>query len=276
MKPNAGAHSHGGPGGGSHNHGVWTKSFASAIRGSGESETEPKAPFSTKRNEFIPNFQLQNVKNTTKLKKEKLNEQHTYQIESINSLQEVLTQLESMINEQTNSEEYMKTKAALEEKLREREEKKSRLVAEMDRIEMECRVAEMNCEINDDSFDIFNQIEAERRKGYQEYIESPDNDSGITEDEDYSNTTPEPSRTPTMFNVNASEFKPSPKRASENYCLSAYKGDSSNTGSQPTVTYHQPGYMILPVRTAAALSPVSNNLMVMNHHNLYISKNQNF
>ena len=35
------------------------------------------------------------------LKKEKLNEQHTYQIESINSLQEVLTQLESMINEQT-------------------------------------------------------------------------------------------------------------------------------------------------------------------------------
>merc|ERR1712109_201178 len=138
----------------------------------------------------------------------------------------------------------------------------------MDRIEMECRVAEMNCEINDDSFDIFNQIEAERRKGYQEYIESPDNDSGITEDEDYSNTTPEPSRTPTMFNVNASEFKPSPKRNSGSPALSTNENGltkletspSNNTSStsptstttttSPTVTYHQPGYMILPVRTA--------------------------
>merc|ERR1711990_726492 len=172
---------------------------------------------------------------------------------------------------------------------------------------------------NLDSLDIFNQIEQERRKGYLDvtgsggpgnlnepevhphrHTVSPDNDSGITEDEDYSNsntysnTTPEPARTPTMFNVNASEFKPSPKRnsgspaqnISTNEISALTKLDTSpsnNTSStspttSPTVTYHQPGYMILPVRTATqALSTVPNNLVVMRTPQpLYIPNNQKF
>ena len=76
----------------------------------------------------------------------------------------------------------------------------------MERVE---RVQELNNEINDDLDDIFSQIEIERQKGFQEYIErcSPDNSITGSEEEYHSNTTPEPSRTPTQFNVNASEFK---------------------------------------------------------------------
>ena len=93
----------------------------------------------------------------------------------------------------------------------ERREKKSRLLHEIRELEQLERVQELNNEINDDSDDIFNQIEIERRKGYQEYIErlTPDSNQSYSEDDEQniSNTTPEPARTPTMFNVNASEFK---------------------------------------------------------------------
>lgn len=83
-----------------------------------------------------------------------------------------------------------------------------------------CRVQhlkELNEEINDESDDIFNQIERERTKAFEEYEDQRREDienskrspiSSLTsEDSHPSNTTPEPSRTPTMFNVNASEFK---------------------------------------------------------------------
>ena len=105
----------------------------------------------------------------------------------------------------------MKTRDALQMNMAERREKKSRLLHEIRELEQLERVQELNNEINDDSDDIFNQIEIERRKGYQEYIErlTPDSNQSYSEDDEQniSNTTPEPARTPTMFNVNASEFK---------------------------------------------------------------------
>ena len=105
----------------------------------------------------------------------------------------------------------MKTREALQMNMAERREKKSRLLHEIRELEQLERVQELNNEINDDSDDIFNQIEIERRKGYQEYIErlTPDSNQSYSEDDEQniSNTTPEPARTPTMFNVNASEFK---------------------------------------------------------------------
>jgi hypothetical protein len=84
---------------------------------------------------------------------------------------------------------------------------------------------ELTEEINDDSDDLFNLIELERVKNAEEYEQqlrqeqnkspsaSSTSSSSENESDRPSNTTPEPSRTPTMFNVNASEFKVSRKTA---------------------------------------------------------------
>ena len=97
----------------------------------------------------------------------------------------------------------------MKQKLDERVQKKIQLQHEISDVEKLERVQELNNEINDDLDDIFSQIEIERQKGFQEYIErlSPDNSITGSEEEYHSNTTPEPARTPTQFNVNASEFK---------------------------------------------------------------------
>lgn len=47
--------------------------------------------------------------------------------------------------------------------------------------------------------------------------------------------------------------------SNSNYCLSAYKVDSS---SNQKVTYHQPGYLLYPV-VSRPLSTVTNNLVVL-------------
>jgi len=306
---------------------VWqTKSFASAIRGAaasgpppglgGPSPTGglsnhlhsvqgqvqvggPKGPteiMNLTHNHFQQKLSQANISSHLK----HLNDQHQVQVDKINEIMTLLKQLENMINDQTNTEDYMKTREALQMNMAERREKKSRLLHEIRELEQLERVQELNNEINDDSDDIFNQIEIERRKGYQEYIErlTPDSNQSYSEDDEQniSNTTPEPARTPTMFNVNASEFKPSPKRNSGSPALSTNENGltkletspSNNTSStsptstttttSPTVTYHQPGYMILPVRTATqALSTVPNNLVVMRTPQpLYIPNNQKF
>ena len=108
-----------------------------------------------------------------------------------------------------NTEDYRKTRDALKQKLDERAAKRLQLQRDINELERVERVQELNNEINDDLDDIFSQIEIERQKGFQEYIErlSPDNSINGSEEEYHSNTTPEPSRTPTQFNVNASEFK---------------------------------------------------------------------
>lgn len=291
---------------------VWqTKSFASAIRGAangpppglGQPQTLKQNTMATTFDQCVKMAQNSNLfqqklnQKTISSHLKNLNDQHQVQVEKINEIMTLLQQLENMINDQTNTEDYLKTREALQINMAERREKKTRLQMEIREMEQLERVQELNDEINDDSDDIFNQIEIERRKGYQEYIErlTPDSNQSYSEDDEQniSNTTPEPARTPTMFNVNASEFKPSPKRNSaspahnsstnENL-LSGFKkvepsnSKPSNTSSSPTVTYHQPGYMILPVRTAAtALSTVPNNLMVMRTPQpLYIPNNQKF
>lgn len=295
---------------------VWqTKSFASAIRGAAASgpppglgpspnglpnlhsvqqQPKPTEILNLTHNHFQQKLSQANISSHLK----HLNDQHQIQVDKINEIMTLLKQLENMINDQTNTEDYMKTREALQMNMAERREKKSRLLHEIRELEQLERVQELNNEINDDSDDIFNQIEIERRKGYQEYIErlTPDSNQSYSEDDEQniSNTTPEPARTPTMFNVNASEFKPSPKRnsgspaqnISTNEISALTKLDTSpsnNTSStspttSPTVTYHQPGYMILPVRTATqALSTVPNNLVVMRTPQpLYIPNNQKF
>ena len=112
-----------------------------------------------------------------------------------------------------NTEDYRKTRDALKQKLDERAAKRLQLQRDINELERVERVQELNNEINGDLDDIFSQIEIERQKGFQEYIErlSPDNSINGSEEEYHSNTTPEPSRTPTQFNVNASEFKVRPK-----------------------------------------------------------------
>merc|ERR1712046_481694 len=225
---------------------VWqTKSFASAIRGAaasgpppglgGPSPTGglsnhihsvqgqvqvggPKGPteiMNLTHNHFQQKLSQANISSHLK----HLNDQHQVQVDKINEIMTLLKQLENMINDQTNTEDYMKTREALQMNMAERREKKSRLLHEIRELEQLERVQELNNEINDDSDDIFNQIEIERRKGYEENI---------------SNTTPEPARTPTMFNVNASEFKPSPKRNSGSPALSTNENGLTKLETSPS------------------------------------------
>jgi len=254
----------------SQNH-VWSgKSFASAIRGDQADENikssrSASMPCSMPLPKFTQKFGTPSSEDISAHRKH-LQEQYNIQCAQISDIEDVLSQLKSMINEQTNTEDYRKTRDALKQKLDERAAKRSQLQKEINDLERVERVQELNNEINDDLDDIFSQIEIERQKGFQEYIErlSPDNSITGSEEEYHSNTTPEPSRTPTQFNVNASEFKPSPKRNNEN-------GKKSN---QPTVTYHQPGYIMFPVRTVSALSTVSNNLV--QPHLYTLSKNAKY
>ena len=103
---------------------------------------------------------------------------------------------------------------------------------------------ELTEEINDDSDDLFNLIELERVKNAEEYEQqlrqeqnkspsaSSTSSSSENESDRPSNTTPEPSRTPTMFNVNASEFKVSGKTVARlDRVCSAVKQKSENFGA---------------------------------------------
>jgi hypothetical protein len=74
---------------------------------------------------------------------------------------------------------------------------------------------ELTEEINDESDDIFNEIERERTNAFLEYEDMKREElklrnrstSTSSEESHPNNTTPEPPRTPSIFNVNASEFK---------------------------------------------------------------------
>lgn len=254
---------------------VWSKSFASAIRGSNESMNQCE---SIKSNiQSLDNDRIQPI--------ESLYHHHFRQSPNqINQLdaalkreeakiidiKDILEKLDSMLNTSSNTDEILTTRNALHEKLNERCNKRELLEKELCRVQ---HLKELNEEINDESDDIFNQIERERTRAFQEYENQKREDienskrspvsSTTSEDSHPSNTTPEPSRTPTVFNVNASEFKPSGKSklgegSNSNYCLSAYKVDSQNQ----KVTYHQPGYLLYPI-VSRPLSSVTNNLVVL-------------
>jgi len=257
VKPNSGQQGH-----------VWSgKSFASAIRGDQSNVDEKSRGPSLLSSLPMPKFsQKFGPPSDISAHRKHLQEQYKIQSDQISDIEDVLSQLENMFNEQTNTEDYRKTRDALKQKLDERATKRLQLQRDINELERVERVQELNNEINGDLDDIFSQIEIERQKGFQEYIErlSPDNSINGSEEEYHSNTTPEPSRTPTQFNVNASEFKPSPKRNNENV----------KKPNQPTVTYHQPGYIMFPVRTVSALSTVSNNLV--QPHLYTLSKNQKY
>lgn len=129
---------------------------------------------------------------------------------------------------------------------------------------------ELTEEINDDSDDLFNLIELERVKNAEEYEQqlrqeqnkspsaSSTSSSSENESDRPSNTTPEPSRTPTMFNVNASEFKPSSKSPKTSEPLSHTSFQQLDPSTQK-VTYHQPGFTLFyPIRP-----PMSNNVVML-------------
>ena len=121
----------------------------------------------------------------------------------------VFSTLETKIQ---NTEDILNTRNALHEKLTERLSKREILEKELARLE---HLKELNEEINDESDDIFDQIEQERNKQFEEYehqrrahtARHKPRERTHSTDTHPSNTTPEPSRTPTTFNVNASEFK---------------------------------------------------------------------
>jgi hypothetical protein len=260
---------------------VWSKSFASAIRGSAESEHHhqlehqscnmtPQAVESERTRQSAEMRHYHHYHQLpTQTNQDELQAALRREEAKIIDIKDILEKLDSMLNTASNTDEIMTTRNALHEKLTERCAKRDILEKEFCRVQ---HLKELNEEINDDCDDIFNQIERERTKAFQEYehqrredIEnskrSPASSTASVEDSHPSNTTPEPSRTPTMFNVNASEFKPSGKTKTGdngNYCLSAYKVDSSNQ----KVTYHQPGYVLYPV-VSRPLSTVTNNLVVL-------------
>jgi|ERR1712227_611306 len=257
---------------------TWSKSFASTLRGKQEENLDPKDsiadleklsfPVLYNQRYRQPPCQINQLK--TVLKREEI---------KILDIKDLLGKLDSMLNTATNTEDILNTRNALHEKLTERLSKREILEKELCRLE---HLKELNEEINDESDDIFDQIEQERNKQFLEYehqkredFEKLKNSPSPSEESHPSNTTPEPSRTPTTFNVNASEFKPSGKTnngESGNYCLSAYSVHPEGSSSQK-VTYHQPGYLLYPVVSSRPLSTIpTNNLVVLPQ--LYIGSPQ--
>jgi uncharacterized protein YoxC len=257
---------------------VWSKSFASAIRGSDQSLN----PEAIKSNiQTLDNDRIQPIESLyhhhfrqTPNQINQLEAALKREEAKIIDIKDILEKLDSMLNSvsntSSNTDEILTTRNALHDKLNERCNKQELLQKELSRVQ---HLKELNEEINDESDDIFNQIERERTRAFQEYESQKREDienskrspvsSTTSEDSHPSNTTPEPSRTPTIFNVNASEFKPSGKsklgEGNSNYCLSAYKVDPS---TNQKVTYHQPGYLLYPI-VSRPLSSVTNNLVVL-------------
>lgn len=250
---------------------VWSKSFASTLRGQESFASTLRGqdlnsemikgmeindqPFENVymhnqlRRSSCPILQLQTALNREEAK--------------IIDIRDILEKLDDMLTTSSNPEEILNTRNALNEKLTERCSKKEHMDRELKRLK---HLKELTEEINDESDDIFNEIERERTNAFLEYEDMKREElklrnrstSTSSEESHPNNTTPEPPRTPSIFNVNASEFKPSGKSQNEsgsNYCLSAYKVDS-----QKTITYHQPGYVIYPA--LRPLNSVSNNLVI--------------
>lgn len=189
---------------------------------------------------------------------------------NLREIDEAIHKLDSMLHEdhpKLERENLEKTRAVSSEQAETLRKASLSLEREVRRSQ---HLKELTEEINDDSDDLFNLIELERVKNAEEYEQqlrqeqnkspsaSSTSSSSENESDRPSNTTPEPSRTPTMFNVNASEFKPSsksPKTSEPSSHMSFQQLDPSTQ----KVTYHQPGFTLFyPIRP-----PMSNNVVML-------------